>query len=96
MKDIYLRMDDMLKTPYGRQKLEGYRKGSSDSRPFGRQTEDIAFAAGCTACSALITPNEIIVANAGDSRAVLARKNGDKVVGIEMSVDHKPELQEEK
>lgn len=96
MKDIYLRMDEMLKTPYGRQKLESYRKGSGDSRPFGRQSEDIAFSAGCTACSALLTPTEIIVANAGDSRAVLARRNSDKVVGIEMSVDHKPELPEEK
>lgn len=86
----------MLKTPYGKQKLEGYRKGGSDSRPFGGRSEDIAFAAGCTACSALITPTEIIVANAGDSRAVLARKNGDKVVGVEMSVDHKPELPEER
>ena len=96
MKDIYLKMDEMLKTPYGKQKLEGYRKSSSDNKAFGRQSEEIAFAAGCTACSALITPNEIIVANAGDSRAVLARKSGDRVVGIEMSVDHKPDLPEEK
>jgi serine/threonine protein phosphatase PrpC len=36
------------------------------------------------------------VANAGDSRAVLARKNSDKIQGVEMSVDHKPELPEEK
>jgi protein phosphatase 1G len=36
MKDIYLRMDEMLKTPYGKQKLEGYRKSSGDSRAFGR------------------------------------------------------------
>jgi hypothetical protein len=36
MKDIYLKMDEMLKTTYGKQKLEGYRKGSNDSKPFGR------------------------------------------------------------
>lgn len=53
-------------------------------------------AAGCTACSALITPTEIIVSNSGDSRAVLAKIIGDKVIGIEMSVDHKPDLPEEK
>jgi len=63
---------------------------------FGRSTEDIAFSAGCTACSAIITPDEIIVGNAGDSRAVLARQVGDKLVAVEMSEDHKPELATEK
>ena len=63
---------------------------------FGRQTDDIAFAAGCTACSAIITPTDIIVGNAGDSRAVLAKKSGDKYTAIEMSEDHKPELPGEK
>lgn len=64
---------------------------------FGRQTEDIGFAAGCTACSAIITATEIIVGNAGDSRAVLARKiSGERYNAVEMSVDHKPELAEER
>ena len=57
---------------------------------------DIASAVGCTACSALILQNEIIVANSGDSRAVLAKKVNKKLVGIEMSNDHKPENKEEK
>lgn len=51
---------------------------------------------GCTAASAIITPTEIIVANSGDSRMVLAVKNGNKVRAIEMSEDHKPELKTEK
>ena len=34
--------------------------------------------------------------NAGDSRAVLALKRGDKHQALEMSVDHKPELPEER
>ncbi|KAG7397152.1 Protein phosphatase 1A [Phytophthora boehmeriae] len=41
---------------------------------------------GCTAIAALVTPTHIIVANAGDSRSVLAR--GGRTV--EMSFDHKP------
>jgi serine/threonine protein phosphatase PrpC len=44
----------------------------------------------------LITPTEIYVANAGDSRAVLAKKSGEKFNAIELSVDHKPELPEER
>ena len=87
----------MLKTSYGNQKLASYRKGGdSGMGGFGKNNEDIAMTAGCTACSAIITPNEVIVGNAGDSRAVFAKKAGDKVVAVEMSVDHKPELAEEK
>ncbi len=67
---------------------------------FGRGgTDDIAFAAGCTACSAIITPTEIIVGNSGDSRAVLARKpktSGGKFVSVALSEDHKPDLGTEK
>lgn len=51
---------------------------------------------GCTATSALITPNEIIVANSGDSRIVLAVRKGDKYQAIEMSEDHKPDNKGEK
>lgn len=91
-------MDEMLKTTYGKTKLQSYKKSSSNEASlFGRgNTEEIAFAAGCTACSAIITPTEIIVGNSGDSRAVFAKKNGDKFTAIELSVDHKPELPTEK
>jgi serine/threonine protein phosphatase PrpC len=44
----------------------------------GRATDNIAMATGCTACSAIITPTEIIVGNAGDSRAVVAKKSTSK------------------
>ena len=63
---------------------------------FGRGNEDIAYATGCTACSAIITPTEIIVANAGDSRTVLAKKVSEKYQAIDLSIDHKPELEEER
>lgn len=91
----------MLKTAYGKQKLQSYKK-ANDSQPslFGRgNTEDIAFAAGCTACSAIITPTDIFVGNSGDSRAVLARKPktaGGKFRTVPMSEDHKPDLPSEK
>ncbi|RLN02464.1 hypothetical protein BBJ28_00016892 [Nothophytophthora sp. Chile5] len=47
---------------------------------------------GCTAIAAFLTPTHIIVANAGDSRSVLA-KDGRTV---EMSFDHKPINMEER
>jgi serine/threonine protein phosphatase PrpC len=87
----------MLKTPYGKSKLQSYKKGQDTTASlFGRTSDDIAFAAGCTATSALITPTDIIVANAGDSRVVLAVKKSDKYSAIEMSIDHKPDNPGEK
>jgi len=43
-----------------------------------------------------LTPNEIYCGNAGDSRGVLAKRVGDKIIAIDMSVDHKPDNFEEK
>ncbi len=88
----------MVKTSYGKAKLQSYKKGNdSGSSLFGRgNVDDIAYAAGCTACSALITPNDIYIANSGDSRAVLAKQQDKKVTAVELSVDHKPELPEER
>ncbi|KAG8730824.1 Protein phosphatase 2C 2 [Ceratobasidium sp. 414] len=43
--------------------------------------------AGCTAVAALLTSDKILVANAGDSRAVLSAKGTVK----ELSFDHKPQ-----
>ena len=90
-------MDDMLKSPDGRQKLKTYKGQETQQNSFmPKNSDDIALGTGCTACSALITPTEIYVANAGDSRAVLAKKSGDKLVAVELSTDHKPDLPEEK
>jgi serine/threonine protein phosphatase PrpC len=42
---------------------------------------------GSTACAAFVSDTHVSVANAGDSRCVLCRKNGQ---AIAMSIDHKP------
>jgi serine/threonine protein phosphatase PrpC len=42
---------------------------------------------GCTACTALVTPAYLLVANAGDSRSVLVRRGG---AALPLSRDHKP------
>ncbi len=67
----------------------------------GRTPDNIAMATGCTACSAIITPTEIIIGNAGDSRAVAGKKPTSKgsppfYQSVQMSIDHKPDLPEEK
>ncbi|CAK4072930.1 unnamed protein product [Aphanomyces euteiches] len=48
---------------------------------------------GTTAIGVLVQGNTIHVANVGDSRAVLIKKNGDAVA---LSVDHKPNRQDER
>ncbi|XP_014281379.1 protein phosphatase ppm-1.G isoform X2 [Halyomorpha halys] len=52
-----------------------------------KETEEPGNDSGCTAVVSLVTRDRIIVANAGDSRAVLSRKGE----AVDLSVDHKPE-----
>uniref|UniRef100_A0A0N4Z6I6 protein-serine/threonine phosphatase n=1 Tax=Parastrongyloides trichosuri TaxID=131310 RepID=A0A0N4Z6I6_PARTI len=56
-----------------------------DFMPLGTETPGLD--SGTTACVALIHNDNIIVANAGDSRAILSRDGK----AIELSFDHKPE-----
>ena len=54
-----------------------------------KQVESTLFLSGSTACVALIKGDILYVANAGDSRCVLASRGQ----AVDMSVDHKPELE---
>lgn len=98
--DIYDKMDELLRTPYGQTKCVSYKKDGEmpTSALLGRTPDNIAMATGCTACSAIITPTHIIVGNAGDSRAVVAKKTktANFFQAVPLSVDHKPDLAEEK
>ncbi|KAJ6915493.1 hypothetical protein NC651_017478 [Populus alba x Populus x berolinensis] len=47
---------------------------------------------GCTACVGIIRNNQLVVANAGDSRCVISRKGQ----AYNLSRDHKPDLEAEK
>jgi len=53
---------------------------------------------GCTAVCALLSDDNLVVGNLGDSRAVLCqggRTKGQKFVALRLSEDHKPELPSE-
>ena len=56
------------------------------------QLEDHRVQAGCTAVACLIRANELVVANAGDSRAVLCRAGE----AVPLSYDHKPSQERER
>ena len=86
LTETFLRMDELLQTPEGRRELSQLR--DDDGEAYG-STESYA---GCTANVALIYKNTVYCANAGDSRSVLSSKGN----AIELSNDHKPELDEER
>mmetsp|Transcript_14652 Transcript_14652/g.37429 ORF Transcript_14652/g.37429 Transcript_14652/m.37429 type:complete len:345 (+) Transcript_14652:216-1250(+) len=51
---------------------------------------------GTTAVCVLLIGNKIICANAGDSRAVLAKVRGGRVDAVDLSDDHKPSRNDER
>lgn len=81
-------MDELCETQEGKNKLKTYCKVKG--RDAGPQS--LAYVAGATACVALITPDTIYVANAGDSRSVLCKKGSKGPDTHDMSIDHKPSL----
>eukprot|EP00922_Rhytidocystis_sp_ex-Travisia-forbesii_P059440 GHVS01088145.1.p1 GENE.GHVS01088145.1~~GHVS01088145.1.p1 ORF type:complete len:306 (+),score=48.19 GHVS01088145.1:41-919(+) len=85
---------DQPATGWVRRIVDGGRwwMGRQSSRGGPEGGSSLAMLTGCTACTALITGRDIVVANAGDSRAVLCR--GGRAVAL--SRDHKPQLRDER
>ncbi|CAA7015657.1 unnamed protein product [Microthlaspi erraticum] len=56
-----------------------------------------SYCSGCTALTAVLQGDHLVVANAGDSRAVLATTSddGNGLVPVQLSVDFKPSIPEE-
>ncbi|XP_039125605.1 probable protein phosphatase 2C 57 isoform X2 [Dioscorea cayenensis subsp. rotundata] len=93
MEDTFVCCDDFMHD-YGLKKL-----GPGPNAFYGTDTAfadacsaDSALASGTTALAALIIGRSLVVANAGDCRAVLCRRGK----AIEMSRDHKPACSVEK
>jgi len=73
--ETFLLMDELLKSPEGQKEIAQYQQN-----PTGPSI------AGCTACVVLLVKDKIYVANAGDSRCVIATRRGV----FELTKDHKP------
>lgn len=90
LSQTFLRMDVLLQTEAGKQQLVRFMRDLPEGAAVS--ANDCDSMAGCTSVVALLNGNELYVANAGDSRCVLAKKGK----AIEMSIDHKPDLSYEK
>jgi len=87
--NAFHRMDELLVSPDSQQELVALSNGASTV--WGQrqvQPENV----GCTAVVCCVRPDTYIVANAGDSRAVLCRRGK----AIDLSEDHKPNLPTER
>ena len=85
MEQAFRTMDTTIMSESGHKDLyEYYKKATHDD--YDLKETELPYHVGCTAVLALITNGEIIVANAGDSRCVMGRKNET----VELSEDHKP------
>ena len=92
LKQTFLRMDEMLRTPEGcKEVLRLQRDLPPDSPVDAAAARDIAANVGCTSVVAVLQGTRLYVSNAGDSRCVL----GHGGQAVPMSIDHKPELPEE-
>lgn len=92
--DSFIKIDEILESEEGKKQLAEISAECMKKDTIYPQMdiENLANCVGCTACVALITKTEIYVANAGDSRCVLSV--GGKA--MDMSEDHKPDLEKEK
>lgn len=99
LRQNFIRMDELMKTPMVKKELQKYTNDKGDDNNMHGiagfsmgQESDIANSVGCTANVCILTKDEVICANSGDSRGVLAKKG----VAVEMSYDHKPDNADEK
>ena len=95
LTDIFVEIDYLLVNEEGHEKMQEVLlelkrevRGPTAKLDMAeiREIKSLPFAAGCTSCVCLITPDTIYCANSGDSRAILVNKAG-KVT--ELSHDHK-------
>ena len=95
--DTYHFLDEAITNGEYDSEIEKYYFKAAQDDPETKSAKDITWATGCTAVSAIVTKTHIIIANAGDSRAVLAKIcEDDETEAEQITTDQKPSMPEEK
>jgi len=108
LQEAFLNLDEQMRSKKGRKELreilhpsqEGAQQTGPEHKEEKLEDEDEedegpGFNSGCTSVVAAVKNGEfVLVANAGDSRAVLVqeKEGGGEAEAVELSVDHKPNL----
>lgn len=98
LREIFRKMDTIMLEPAGVARLKELRESAGPSADIfgsGSDSDNVSQFTGCTAVVVLVSDSHIICANAGDSRAVLARSSGGQMC-FPLSDDHKPDNAPEK
>lgn len=90
LQETFLQLDERMTTVEGQQQLVRIMKGLEEGAQVSETNAHSI--AGSTACVVVLRGQQVVVASVGDSRAVLAQAG----TAVELTVDHKPDLSEEK
>lgn len=90
MTTTFRKLDEYIASEKGEKELQALNK-ALDGKKISPD-DKVGYRAGTTLLVLLLTKDKYIVANAGDSRAVLSRNNQ----AVTLSNDHKPEDPSEK
>ena len=107
MIDAFHNVDDDMRLKFGQGPILQENVKSKQEKPFEFYEQDLVHLSGCTGTMILVQEDYLIVANAGDSPVYVFReessnshskhnKGDNKFVGEQLSVDHKPDLDEER
>ncbi|OTF82971.1 Protein phosphatase 2C-like protein [Euroglyphus maynei] len=96
LQESFMALDELLITKEANELLLGQYRDRRPSLPHLEMDEPLAYFVGCTAVVLLVKNDIYYCANIGDSRCLVGRPNGGRLIAHQLSFDHKPSVPEER